>query len=82
MLTNKDILRIAMEQSAADIGCEAEDFLSDKNVIVPLKLCPNAKRYYKRPIGAIFISYGSSVVAAVTDEVKDIVSEYIMNYMI
>ena len=27
MLTNKDILRIAMEQSAADIGCKAEDFL-------------------------------------------------------
>ena len=56
MLTNKDILRIAMEQSAADIGCKAEDFLSDKNVIVPLKLYPNAKRYYKLPIGANFIS--------------------------
>ena len=47
MLTNKDILRIAMEQSAADIGCKAEDFLSDKNVIVPLKLCPNAKHHKK-----------------------------------
>ena len=80
MLTNKDILRIAMEQSAADIGCKAEDFLSDKNVIVPLKLCPNAKRYYKLPIGANFISYGSNVVAAVTDEVKDIVSEYISKF--
>ena len=80
MLTNKDILRIAMEQSAADIGCKAEDFLSDKNVIVPLKLCPNAKRYYKLPIGANFISYGSNVVAAVTDEVADIVNEYVSKF--
>lgn len=80
MLTNKDILRIAMEQSAADIGCKAEDFISDKNVIVPLKLCPNAKRYYKLPIGANFISYGSNVVAAVTDEVADIVNEYVSKF--
>lgn len=80
MLTNKDILRIAMEQSAADIGCKAEDFISDKNVIVPLKLGPNAKRYYQLPIGCNFISYGSNVVAAATDETADIVAEYISKF--
>ena len=80
MLTNKDILRIAMEQSAADIGCRAEDFVSDKNVIVPLKLGPNAKRYYRLPIGCNFISYGSNVVAAATDETADIVAEYISKF--
>jgi len=80
MLTNKDILRIAMEQSAADIGCRAEDFVSDKSVIVPLKLGPNAKRYYQLPIGCNFISYGSNVVAAVTDETADIVAEYISKF--
>lgn len=80
MMTNKDILRIAMEQSAADIGCKAEDFISDKNVIVPLNLRPNAKKYYKLPIGCNFISYGSNVVAAVTDEVADIVNEYILKF--
>ena len=34
----KEMLQIAMEQSAQDIGCKAEDFLSDKNVIVPFKM--------------------------------------------
>lgn len=77
MLTNKDILKIAMEQSAEDIGCRPEDFLDSKNVVVPLKLGPNAKKYYKMPIGCNFISYGSNVVAAVTDETSDIVKEYV-----
>ena len=80
MMTNKDILHIAMEQSAADIGCKAEDFLSDKNVVVPLNMGSNAKRYYKLPIGCNFISYGNNVVAAVTDEVADIVAEYISKF--
>lgn len=80
MLTNKDILRIAMEQSAADIGCRAEDFISDKNVVVPLNMGPDAKKYYKLPIGCNLISYGNNVVAAVTDEVADIVTEYISRF--
>ncbi len=80
MMTNKDILRIAMEQSAADLGCKAEDFVSEKNVIVPLKMGPDAKRYYKQPIGCNFISYGSNIVAAVTDEVADVVTEYISRF--
>lgn len=79
-MTNKDILHIAMEQSAADIGCKAEDFLSDKNVVVPLNMGSNAKRYYKLPIGCNFISYGNNVVAAVTDEVAQIVAEYISRF--
>ena len=80
MMTNKDILRIALEQSAADMGCKAEDFISDKNVIVPLNMGPKAKKYYKLPIGCNFVSYGSNVVAAVTDEVADIVNEYLSKF--
>ena len=71
-MTNKDILRIALEQSAVDMGCKAEDFISDKNVIVPLNMGPNAKKYYKLPIGCNFISYGSNVV--------DIVNEYLSKF--
>ena len=77
MLTNRDILKIAMEQSAEDMGCKAEDFLSEHNVIVDLKPGPDAKKYYKPPICCNFISYGSNVVAAVTDDTADIVKEYI-----
>ncbi len=76
-MTNKDILRIAMEQSAADIGCRPEDFLAEKNVVVPFQLNADAKKYYKLPIACNFISYGNNIVAATTDDVSDIVKEYI-----
>lgn len=42
-MTNDEILRIAIEQSAEDIGCKAEDFLSDSNVAVPFRLGENSK---------------------------------------
>ena len=79
-MTNKDVLKIAIEQSAEDIGCKAEDFLADENRIVPLKLGANAKKYYKLPIGCNFISYGNNVVAAVGDETFEIVKEYISKF--
>ncbi len=37
-MTNEEILKIAMEQSAEDIGCRADDFRADKNIIVPFVL--------------------------------------------
>lgn len=79
-MTNKDVLKIAIEQSAEDIGCKAEDFLADENRIVPLKLGANAKKYYKLPIGCNFISYGNNVVAAAGDETFEIVKEYLSKF--
>ena len=76
-MTNKDILRIAMEQSAADIGCRPDDFLADNNVVVPFQLYADAKKYYKLPIACNFVSYGNNLVAAAADDVSDIVKEYI-----
>ena len=74
-MTNKDVLKTALEQSAEDIGCAAEDLLSNENKIVPLKLGTNAKKYYKLPIGCNFISYGNNVVAACTEETFEIDKE-------
>ena len=37
-MNNSEIKEIALKQSAEDIGCQAHDFLSDKNVIVPFCL--------------------------------------------
>ena len=76
-MMDRDMLRIAMEQSAEDVGCEAADFLSDKNVVVPFRLGAKAKKYYRLPIGGNFVSYGSNVVAAATEELFDIVQEYV-----
>ena len=80
MLTNKEIKEIAMRQSAEDIGCKAEDFLSEKNIICKFHLGDNARRYYKEPITCNFVSYGNNVVAATGDEVTDLVSEYVDKY--
>ncbi len=76
-MTNSEIKEIALRQSAEDIGCRAQDFLSDKNVVVPFRLGRNARKYYKEPIICNLVSYGSNIVAATTEEVADLVTEYI-----
>lgn len=76
----REILQIAMEQSAEDIGCKAEDFLKSGNVIVPFRLGEKARKYLKEPIMANFVSYGSNVVAAVTEDVQEPVTEYVGKY--
>ena len=80
MITNEEILRVAMRQSAEDIGCSPDDFLKDSNVIVPFKLGEKAKVYYKLPIACNCISYGNNLVASVTDELSDIIKEYTKKY--
>ncbi len=80
MMTNKDVLRIAMQQSAEDIGCDATDFLSGENKVVPFKLGDDCKKYYELPIGCNFISYGNNVVAAATEETYEIAKEYITRF--
>ena len=72
-MTNKEILRIAMEQSAEDIGCRADDFLKSENVCVPFRLGANARKYYKEPITCNLVSYGNNIVAACSEEVAELV---------
>ena len=76
-MMNSEIKEIALRQSAEDIGCRPEDFLSDNNVVVPFCLGKNARKYYQEPITCSFVSYGSNVVAATTEEVSALVKEYI-----
>ncbi len=76
-MTNEEILQTAMEQSAWDIGCAALDFLSDKNVVVDYKLSKRARKYIKEPVSCSLVSYGNNLVAAVTQDVRDVVTEYI-----
>ena len=64
-MTNKEILDIAMQQSAYDTNAKASDFLMDTNVFVKSEIGPLAKRYYKEPIACNLISYGSNIVASV-----------------
>ncbi|MBR2664330.1 MAG: GNAT family N-acetyltransferase [Clostridia bacterium] len=79
-MTNQDMLRIAMKQSAEDIGCGADDFLLAENVTVPFHQGKNAKKFLSEPITCTLVSYGSNVVAAVADEIAGIVTEYLSRY--
>lgn len=79
-MTNKEILQIAMEQSAVDINCKVSDFLCNNHVIVKSGLKAGARKYYKEPIACTLVSYGNNIVASVRDEYKEIVEEYIKKF--
>lgn len=79
-MTNKEILDIAMQQSAYDLNAKASDFLMDTNVFVKFDLGPLAKKYYKEPIACNLVSYGNNIVASVKDEFKEIVEAYLSKF--
>lgn len=79
-MTNEYILETALRQSAEDIGCAAGDFLKPENVVVPFRMGAGARKYYKLPISANLVSYGSNAVAAVTDSVSETVTEYVNRF--
>ena len=79
-MTNKDILRIAAEQSAADANCRPEDFFCGRPVIVNSRQSAGARKYLKWPIECNLISYGHNVVASVLPQYHAIVADYIQRY--
>lgn len=81
-MTNKELLKIAMQQSAYDCNCNPEDFLKDKNVIVISGNNPNARKYLTLPFECDLVSYGNNIVASVREDLIDIVSEYINKYQV
>ena len=79
-MTNRDILKIAMAQSAADLCAEASDFEKNENVIVTSYANEHARRYLKLPFSCQLVSYGNNVVASVSPEYKEITENYINKY--
>lgn len=79
-MTNREMMEIAMRQSAEDMGCCENDFKVNKNVIVTLKLGKNARKYLKEPITCNLVSYGNNIMVASINETLDIVSEYVEKF--
>ena len=79
-LTNSKIKQIALEQSAIDANCNVEDFLCTENIITVSKENARARRYLKLPHVCNLISYGNNIVATISEEYRDIVTEYINKY--
>ena len=76
-MTNREMMEIAMRQSAEDMGCRVEDFKADKNVVVPINLGKKARKYLKEPITCNLVSYGNNIMAASIPETMDLVSAYV-----
>ncbi len=81
-MTNQDVLRIALEQSAIDCGCEPEDFLSDKNTVVMSRKNTKARAYLPLPFEFDLVSYGGCIVAQTSPRMKDTVEWYIEKYAV
>lgn len=79
-MTNEEILKIAMKQSAVDANCSAEDFTRQENVIVISKPHPDARKYLKLPHVCNLISYGSNIVATIDEKYCGVVENYIGKY--
>lgn len=78
--TNQSILQIALQQSAVDANCNAEDFMRQENVIVTSSANPGARKYLTLPFACNLISYGNNIVATIAEKYRHIVSEYINSF--
>lgn len=79
-MTNQEILKIAMAQSAKDLCADASDFEKSENVVVLSRASDEARKYLKLPFSCQLVSYGNNVVASVSPEFREIAENYINKY--
>lgn len=82
MITNQEILKIAMTQSAIDLGAMASDFEQSENLIVTSQINESARKYLRLPFTCQLVSYRNNVVASVSSEYRELVQNYIFKYPI
>ncbi len=80
-MTNKEILEIALQQSAYDCNCKAEDFLSKQNIVTISAANPKARKYIPLPLECDLVSYGNNIVAQTSERTKLVVTDYINKYL-
>ena len=71
-MTQKDVLEIALKQSAADCSCSPADFTRTDHVITEAVPSPDARKDRPNPPLCRMISFGSNIVAACR---KDLIPE-------
>lgn len=67
-------------QSAYDFGCDAQDFMSDKNKIVISRKDDRARKYLPLPFECDMVSYGGNIVAQTSERLVETVEKYLKNY--
>ena len=76
-MTREEIYAAARRQSAVDLGCAAEDFLREDNVVVLSRPDPGARRYLTLPFSCQLVTYGGNIVASVSPELREPVEAYL-----
>ena len=79
-MTNSEIWRIALQQSAYDCNCNPEDFLSGKHLITQSVANPLARKYLPLPFACEMVSYGSNVVAQTNSALAPVAKAYLERY--
>ena len=79
-MTNQEILRIAMAQSAIDLCADPADFEKRENVVVTSHESDGARRYLELPFSCQLVSYGNNVVASVSPAFRKITENYLYKY--
>ena len=79
-MTNQEMLRVAMEQSAVDLNCEAADFLAAENRVVLSRAQEGARKYLELPFACNLVCYGNNIVASVAPEYAELVKDYINHF--
>lgn len=81
-MTNKEIWRIALQQSAIDMNCSPEDFSRTEYVITESRASDKARKYLPLPFACDMVSYGSNVVATIHPQFRSIVDSFLTKYQV
>ena len=81
-MTNDDILRIALQQSALECNCLPEDFLKTENLITISPPHPQARAYLPLPFACDLVSYGGNIVAQTNEALRPVVKSYLQQFPI
>ena len=76
-MTNREVLDIALAQSAINCCCDPEDFLATKNVIRTVREQVGLPAYYKLPRVCDLVSYGSNVVICCAECLENVAARYL-----
>lgn len=76
-MTNGEIFRIAVGQSATDSACKPEDFFKGEHVIVRSRADMGARKYLSLPFALDLTSYGNNVVASADEALISVAEAYL-----
>lgn len=79
-MTQNDIIKTALGQSAVDMNCNPEDFLADENMIFISAKNSGARKYLKLPFLCNFVSYGNNIVASANEKFVGIAEDYLKKF--